>query len=74
MKFTQAFVEILSVGALMAFAAPSHDGIGLLGVAMGMFRISEIVANLGIKERREVSAKHVGHLKPLLSASFNCHI
>ena len=40
------------------------DGIGFVGVAMGLFGIAEIVANLEIKERREVFTSKVGRLMP----------
>jgi putative tricarboxylic transport membrane protein len=40
------------------------DGVGFVGVAMGIFGIAEIVANLEIKERREVFTRKVGRLMP----------
>lgn len=40
------------------------DGVGFVGVAMGLFGIAEIVANLEIKERREVFTSKVGRLMP----------
>ena len=40
------------------------DGIGFVGVAMGLFGIAEIIANLEIKERREVFTSKVGRLMP----------
>ena len=40
------------------------DGIGFVGVAMGLFGIAEIVANLEIKEQREVFTSKVGRLMP----------
>jgi len=40
------------------------DGIGFVGVVMGLFGIAEIVANLEIKEGREVFTNKVGRLMP----------
>ena len=40
------------------------DGIGFVTVAMGMFGICEIIANLEQKEHREVFTKSVGRLMP----------
>ncbi len=40
------------------------DGVGFVGVAMGLFGIAEVVANLEIKERREVFTSKVGRLMP----------
>ena len=40
------------------------DGIGFVTVAMGMFGICEIIANLEQKEHREVFTKTVGKLMP----------
>jgi putative tricarboxylic transport membrane protein len=40
------------------------DGIGFVGVAMGLFGIAEIVANLEVKEGREVFTSKVGRLMP----------
>jgi TctA family transporter len=40
------------------------DGIGFVTVAMGMFGICEIIANLEQKEQREVFTKSVGRLMP----------
>ena len=40
------------------------DGIGFVGVAMGLFGIAEIVANLEVKEAREVFTSKVGRLLP----------
>jgi putative tricarboxylic transport membrane protein len=40
------------------------DGIGFVGVAMGLFGIAEIVANLEVKEAREVFTDKVGRLMP----------
>ncbi len=40
------------------------DGIGFVGVAMGLFGIAEIVTNLELKERREVFTSKVGRLMP----------
>ena len=40
------------------------DGIGFVGVAMGLFGIAEIVANLEIKGGREVFTSKVGRLMP----------
>ena len=51
MRFTFGIVELA-------------DGIGFVGVAMGLFGIAEIVANLEVKERREVFTSKVGRLMP----------
>ena len=40
------------------------DGIGFIGVAMGLFGIAEIVSNLELKESREVFTSKVGRLMP----------
>ena len=40
------------------------DGIGFVGVAMGLFGIAEIVTNLELKEAREVFTSKVGRLMP----------
>jgi putative tricarboxylic transport membrane protein len=40
------------------------DGIGFVGVVMGLFGIAEIVANLEVKESREVFTSRVGRLMP----------
>ncbi|MBM3601900.1 MAG: tripartite tricarboxylate transporter permease [Alphaproteobacteria bacterium] len=40
------------------------DGIGFVPLAMGLFGIAEIVANLAHPERRELLAERVGHLMP----------
>ncbi len=40
------------------------DGIGFVGVTMGLFGIAEIVANLETKEGREVFTSKVGRLMP----------
>jgi TctA family transporter len=40
------------------------DGIGFVGVAMGLFGIAEIAANLEVKEGREVFTSKVGRLMP----------
>ncbi len=40
------------------------DGIGFVGVAMGLFGIAEIAANLEPKEAREVFTNKVGRLMP----------
>jgi putative tricarboxylic transport membrane protein len=40
------------------------DGIGFVGVVMGLFGIAEIVANLEVKESREVFTSRVGGLMP----------
>jgi len=40
------------------------DGIGFVTVAMGMFGLAEIIANLEHKETREVFTKKVSHLWP----------
>jgi putative tricarboxylic transport membrane protein len=40
------------------------DGIGFVGVAMGLFGIAEIVSNLERKEAREVFTSKVGRLMP----------
>ena len=40
------------------------DGIGFIGVAMGLFGIAEIVSTLEVKGRREVFTSKVGRLLP----------
>jgi putative tricarboxylic transport membrane protein len=40
------------------------DGIGFVGVVMGLFGISEVVANLEMKEHREVFTSKIGRLMP----------
>jgi TctA family transporter len=40
------------------------DGIGFIGVAMGLFGIAEIVSTLEAKGHREVFTSKVGHLMP----------
>jgi putative tricarboxylic transport membrane protein len=40
------------------------DGIGFVVVAMGLFGFAEIISNLGVKEKREVSTDHVHGLMP----------
>jgi len=40
------------------------DGIGFVGVVMGLFGIAEIIANLEVKEAREVFTSKVGRLMP----------
>jgi TctA family transporter len=40
------------------------DGIGFVAVAMGLFGFAEIIANLELKEKREVYTRNVGHLMP----------
>ena len=40
------------------------DGIGFIGVAMGLFGITEIVSTLEQKEHREVFTSKIGHLLP----------
>lgn len=40
------------------------DGIGFVAVAIGLFGFAEIIANLELKERREVYTTNVGQLMP----------
>src|SRR5262245_27399595 len=48
-----------------AFGVPELlDGIGFIGVAVGVFAITEIVTNLEQKEKREVFTGKVGNLMP----------
>ena len=42
------------------------DGIGFVVVAMGMFGIAEIIANLELKDKREVFTSKVGRLLPTM--------
>jgi len=42
------------------------DGIDIVGVAVGMFGIGEIISNLELKEKREIFTTNVGSLMPTL--------
>jgi len=42
------------------------DGIGFVSVAMGVFGFAEIIANLEVKEKREIFTKKIGNLLPTL--------
>src|SRR5258706_2731743 len=50
-----------------AFDVPElADGLGFVGVAMGVFGFAEIIANLEQKEKREVFTSKVGSLLPTM--------
>ncbi len=40
------------------------DGIGFVGLAMGLFGIAEVISNLELKESREVFTRKIGRLMP----------
>jgi putative tricarboxylic transport membrane protein len=42
------------------------DGIGFVSVAMGVFGFAEIIANLEVKEKREIFTKKISNLLPTL--------
>jgi TctA family transporter len=57
--------DVNSGVARFSFDVPElSDGIGFVGVAMGMFGFAEIIANLEKKEHREVFTDKVGGLLP----------
>ena len=48
------------------------DGIGFIGVAMGLFGFAEIITNLELKDKREVFVKKVSNLLPTAQDIKDC--
>jgi TctA family transporter len=65
--------DVNSGVARYSFGVPElSDGIGFVTVAMGLFGITEIVANLQTKERRDIFVAKIGTLLPSRAELMHC--
>jgi TctA family transporter len=65
--------DVNSGVARYSFGIPElSDGIGFVTVAMGMFGIAEIIANLEMKEKREIFVHKIENLLPTLADIKRC--